>query len=291
MRSRKNRQSLRLPRYDYTRPGHYFVTICTQDRACLFGRIEDGQVFLNELGLIVLECWQHIETHFPGVQARDVVVMPNHIHGIITIHAHAIPQGDDAPRRPKYAPRLPPSASLSSTAARATHASPAARATHASPLLSSPASPAARATHASPAARATHASPLLSPFSPSSPSSPDTRATHASLLLRPTGPDRASLGAIVGSFKSAAARKINILRKTPGAPVWHRNYHERILRDLEAVLAVRKYIRNNPARWQLDREHPYARMSRVEKTLVLPVGAVPWEGGAPYPGRISASSR
>ncbi|MFN3477710.1 MAG: transposase, partial [Candidatus Methylomirabilales bacterium] len=54
---RHHRHSIRLPRYDYTQPGAYFVTICTQDRECLFGDVVDGAMRLNELGEIVAWTW------------------------------------------------------------------------------------------------------------------------------------------------------------------------------------------------------------------------------------------
>jgi putative transposase len=72
----------------------------------------------------------------------------------------------------------------------------------------------------------------------------------------PCGPSPGSLGAIVGNFKSVTARRINRIRKMPGAPVWQRNYYERIIRDERELNAVRRYIRENPARWAEDRENP-----------------------------------
>lgn len=45
-----------------------------------------------------------------------------------------------------------------------------------------------------------------------------------------------SLGAIVRSFKSAATRRVNEMRGTPGARFWQRNYHERIIALLELIL-------------------------------------------------------
>jgi REP element-mobilizing transposase RayT len=56
-----------------------------------------------------------------------------------------------------------------------------------------------------------------------------------------------SLGAIVRTFKSTAARAIN---RADGAPVWQRNYYERIVRDDAELQRVRAYIANNPARWR-----------------------------------------
>jgi len=83
----------------------------------------------------------------------------------------------------------------------------------------------------------------------------DTRATHASPLpggVRAWGPRPHSVGAIVGSFKSAVTKRINEMRGTPGAVVWQRNYYDRIIADIEALDRMREYIANNPANWATD---------------------------------------
>ena len=74
--------------------------------------------------------------------------------------------------------------------------------------------------------------------------------------LRTAAASRGSLGAIVGSFKSAATKRINELRNTPGAPVWQRNYYEHIIRDEEDLYRIRQYIRDNPRRWHEDENNP-----------------------------------
>ena len=65
-----------------------------------------------------------------------------------------------------------------------------------------------------------------------------------------------SLGAIVGAYKSTTARLINGLRRTPGAPVWQRNYYEHIIRNERDLDEIRAYVRNNPLQWELDHENP-----------------------------------
>ena len=65
---------------------------------------------------------------------------------------------------------------------------------------------------------------------------------------RARGPASDSLGAIVGSYKSAASREINRLRGTTGTQVWLRNYYERIIRTEDALGQIRRYIRDNPRR-------------------------------------------
>jgi REP element-mobilizing transposase RayT len=82
---RHHRRSIRLKGYDYAQPGAYFVTICTQDRACLFGEIVDGKMVLNVLGRVAATHWERIPRRTTHVELGTWVVMPNHVHGIITI--------------------------------------------------------------------------------------------------------------------------------------------------------------------------------------------------------------
>ncbi|MEJ5240774.1 MAG: hypothetical protein WHS87_06225 [Anaerolineales bacterium] len=70
----------------------------------------------------------------------------------------------------------------------------------------------------------------------------------------PRGPASRSLSSFIAGFKSAVTKRINEWRGTPGASVWQRNYYERILRDERALASVRRYIRENPRRWEADRE-------------------------------------
>lgn len=80
-----HRRSIRLQGYDYSQAGLYFITICCQDRACLFGEIVDGEMICNDAGNIANQCWLDIPNHFPNMVLHEYVVMPNHIHGIVEI--------------------------------------------------------------------------------------------------------------------------------------------------------------------------------------------------------------
>ena len=159
----KNRRSIRLPQYDYSEPGAYFVTINSFQRRNIFGRLANGTVHLNKFGTLAAKCWFEIPKHFQNVVVDTFIVMPNHVHAILMIEDNV---------------------------------------------------------------RATHASPLQ---------------RHG--VAR--GPARSSLGAIVGSYKSAVSRAINELRATRGAGVWQRNYYERVLRDDVELNAAREYVLNN----------------------------------------------
>lgn len=69
---------------------------------------------------------------------------------------------------------------------------------------------------------------------------------------RPNGPDSRSIGALMAGFKSAVTGRINQIRKTPGTPVWQRNYYEHIIRDEQSCENIAAYILNNPRQWEAD---------------------------------------
>jgi putative transposase len=75
--ARTSRQSLRLPEYDYTLPGAYFITACTLWREFLFENPESKRA--------VWQAWESLTEIFGGIELDEFVVMPNHIHGIIWI--------------------------------------------------------------------------------------------------------------------------------------------------------------------------------------------------------------
>lgn len=76
---------IRLAHYDYTDPGAYFVTICTQNRECLFGDIVDGKMVLNDAGRMAERCWNDIPGHHPHIKLDVFQIMLNHVHGILII--------------------------------------------------------------------------------------------------------------------------------------------------------------------------------------------------------------
>ncbi len=78
---------LRLRGYDYSTPGLYFVTVCTERQHCLFGDVRDGFVDVSLAGQVIESWWDSIPLRFPGVMLDERVVMPNHLHGIIVLGA------------------------------------------------------------------------------------------------------------------------------------------------------------------------------------------------------------
>ncbi len=97
--ARHHRRSIRLAGYDYRQAGAYYVTICVQHQACLFGTVDGDRLQLSPAGAMVASEWEALQARFPAVRLDAYVVMPNHLHGIITL--------SDAERLPGHgAPRL-----------------------------------------------------------------------------------------------------------------------------------------------------------------------------------------
>jgi putative transposase len=77
------RRNSRLHGYHYSSEGLYFVTICTHLRQPIFGEIVGGSMHLNQAGKAVEETWDRM---FRSSEEADTwIVMPNHLHGIVTI--------------------------------------------------------------------------------------------------------------------------------------------------------------------------------------------------------------
>ena len=238
-----HRRSIRLKGYDYTQAGAYFITLVTHGRECLFGEVVNGEMVLNEWGFLALNEWRQLGQRFAQVIVDETVVMPNHLHGILLIRDDGQPAV--ATGRPE-----PDTVVVGSdhdhgevgfdcddvgvgqsdchnvgVGPDCDHGGAGQEATlqttpdfFAPPLLPLP-----------------HAPP---------------QHNH------PPGVIPGSLGAIVGAYKSTTARLINGLRRTIGAPVWQRNYYERIVRDELELGRIRRYILENPRHWIEDRANP-----------------------------------
>ena len=165
-----HRRSIRLKEYDYSQPGAYFITICTNNRECVFGDVVADKIRLNKSCWVVTEEWiRSIELRHE-IKLDEFVVMPNHIHGIVIITESNV--------------------------------------------------------------GATGRSPL------------------------PKGPKPKSIGAFVGGFKSTVTKRINEIRGTTGIHVWQRNYYEHIIRNEDELKVAKKYIAENPLKWESDKENP-----------------------------------
>ena len=96
------RRSIRLRRFDYRSPNAFFITLCTGQRRCLFGRIDDGVMHSSALGCLVEHLWRQIGARCSHVVTHDLVLMPNHLHGILQIRTEG-----DAPQQERFGRPVP----------------------------------------------------------------------------------------------------------------------------------------------------------------------------------------
>ena len=84
------RKKIRLPGYDYSQKGAYFITVCTKDKARLLGEIV-GQGLcscrLTDMGEIARQEIEKISERFPCAFVDKYVIMPNHFHMILLLDA------------------------------------------------------------------------------------------------------------------------------------------------------------------------------------------------------------
>jgi putative transposase len=78
-------KSSRFRRWDYRSRGWYFVTICTQNRALIFGNVLEGVVKLSQLGCVADRELRDLPVHYSNVQIDAYVVMPNHAHLLVMV--------------------------------------------------------------------------------------------------------------------------------------------------------------------------------------------------------------
>ena len=81
------RKPTRLAGYDYRAPGVYFVTVVTRGRACLFGEVDEGGMYVKAAGRMVERWWLALPGKFACVSLDAFVVMPNHFHGLLELNA------------------------------------------------------------------------------------------------------------------------------------------------------------------------------------------------------------
>ncbi|MFN8697968.1 MAG: hypothetical protein ACK500_12270 [Flavobacteriales bacterium] len=80
-------ESVRKAGYDYSKPGSYFITICTHQRKHYFGAVQSGNMHLSVAGEKAQQIWRLIPDQFEYVTLGEFIIMPNHLHGIIHLRS------------------------------------------------------------------------------------------------------------------------------------------------------------------------------------------------------------
>jgi putative transposase len=87
------RKSIRLPHYDYSSPGMYFVTICTHHREPILGAIDAGYMIPNDAGEFAQQTWHALPRRFPNLKTDAFILMPNHVHAILFVETPQLSPG------------------------------------------------------------------------------------------------------------------------------------------------------------------------------------------------------
>lgn len=201
--------SARLKGWDYSSQGWYFITICIKTREDFFGEVIDNEMRLNGYGQIVREEWENSFRIRRELTCRTYIIMPDHIHGLIGIRK----TNGNAHGNVYENGDMDGNTDVDVDVDVKTHG----RASLPSLPISIPAS--------------------INPIN--------------QIDQNPKMPQRAprSISSFVAGFKSAATKRINEMRNTPGEPLWLPRFYDRIIRDEEAFFAIQRYIDENPRRW------------------------------------------
>ena len=218
---RYHRHSLRLPDYDYSEIGDYFITLVSRGREEIFGQVQGGAMSESAYGIIVREIWEELGERYPLIRPGAAVVMPNHFHGILSIvkqedlggtpsvgaslvGASLVGAIHELPQRPQREIELPQRLQRE---------------------IETP---------------------------PCEPSAGEVECQRKETRLKRR---RMLLPLAVGYLKMNSAKRINLLRGTPGQTVWQRNYYEHIIRSEQDYQQIEYYIETNPQSWQEDLEN------------------------------------
>ena len=233
-------ESSRCPKWNYSSPGYYFITVVTHNRDHLFGEVIDGKMRLNEYGKIVNKEWRITGEKHDTIVLDEFQVMPNHMHGIIRLsdtgcrgcdvqrarhnNGDDLNNGNDGGdfRDRRFRCR-DVACYVSTNGTNDTN-----RINHLNGTFDTGDAP-----------KEVFANDIIGPATGKS----------VRITLSEISPVSGSLSTIVRSFKSAITRRINEFQRTPGAPVLQSRFHDHIIRDEKELFLIRRYIRNNPANW------------------------------------------
>ncbi|MFC1725472.1 transposase [candidate division KSB1 bacterium] len=166
----KKRKLNRLKGYDYSMPGLYYITFCTFKNIEWFGKVIDGQMNLNDYGDVAKSFWMEIPKIHRNLKLDEVIIMPNHIHGILIIND-------------------------------------------------------------------------------------ETVGTEHCSVQKETSINYSLLSKIVKSYKEKVSKTLKRKFKLYDFK-WQRSFYDHIIRNEKSLNEIRKYIVNNPAKWEDDRNNP-----------------------------------
>jgi REP element-mobilizing transposase RayT len=244
-----HRHSLRLPEYDYSQAGIYFVTICTYQRQFLFGAIHNGKMQLNQVGKIVAQEWLKSSQIRQEIELDEWIIMPNHLHGIVIITAQKF---EDKGANHEGTTQITNYQGANYQGANYRGANYRGANYRGANYRGANYQGANYQGANYQGANYQGANYQGANYQ---------GANYQGASLAPLQGDMCrqrkprSLSSFIGGFKSSVTRRIKEICTQPNPPVWQRNYYERVVRDGEQLTRIRQYIRNNPQKWAKDPEN------------------------------------
>jgi putative transposase len=223
------RKSPCLKGYDYSQPGAYFITICTENRVCYLGNVVDGITISYPISDVIREIWQEIPEKFQGVDLDAFIIMPNHVHGIVVIKKECRDMIQQA--------HIDNNENIGEGLIHQMHIKDYIEDMEVSFINQVPTNNFTKKNKVgliNQAPTRNHAS---------------QKQKNWALMQDP----KRTVGKIIRYFK-AKTTKIVHDRFFPSFQ-WQRNYYEHAVRSSQELNSIREYIINNPIRWALDREN------------------------------------
>lgn len=207
-------ESARLKGFDYSSDGSYFITICVHKMQHFFGHIENEKMHLNEIGKLAEKFWKEIPEHFPHATLNEFIIMPNHMHGIITL----------IPKKPNV------------------------QTSHCDVSIPDNESPTNHETNV----QTSHCDVSMHNKPNGNDTANAKEKPHCDVSTRKQKmaairPKSGSLSVIIGSYKSVVSKHAHKISKNFD---WQERFHDRIIRNEYEFERIANYIRNNPKNWK-----------------------------------------
>jgi len=253
---------MRLKGYDYSQPGFYYVTICTQDRIERFGDVENDQMILNDAGELVHAEWNRIPERYEHVVLDKYQIMPNHLHGILEIIFQE--NGRNKPfENGSVGMGLVPILNEQDESLETSHSH-----------VDEPNAPVLNDHEKSieidhnhinqtnvPVRKDVDGTVKNGPIAGDKTHAKTSENDNAASERRGTRPLPTPLYDIIGTFKSLTQNEYADHVRNNGWPpfrkrLWQLRFHDHIIRNETELNRIRKYIEDNPKNWVDDENNP-----------------------------------
>ncbi len=219
-------KSTRLQNWNYSNSGYYFVTICTKDHTCLFGDVKDGKMDMSWRGRIIEKFWTELNNNHLGIKLDDFIIMPNHIHGIIVLHGNIKTINKTDHNNVETIRGVETIHDVDHNNVEKIRDVETIHGVDHNNVET---------------IRGVETIHELS-LREKNDKNIDNRVIRRKMLIPK----------IIGRFKMQTTKEINIIQKTIGNKLWQSGYYDRIIRNENELRNIKKYIKNNPKKWESD---------------------------------------